>query len=113
MSLERDVAPVAPQPPGPAPTKTLPAGNPLPRDQDAAAWLAGYTAGWDAGARSQPTRPEVEAWCQEQVKRAYRAGYADGTAIGEHRQDARALTEAHRIATDRARSGYIPRRTVA
>jgi hypothetical protein len=96
--------------PGPA-TQSLPAGN-RSRGHDRE-WLDGYTAGWDAGARSRPTRPEIEAWCAEQIERAYAAGYADGLAVSEHRTDARALTSAAKIGMDRARpgSGYIPRRT--
>lgn len=83
--------------------------------QQAAGWFAAWSAGCDAGERSRPTDAEIEAWAAELVERAYAAGYADGLAVDQHRQDARKLTAAATTGLDRAKedSGYIPRQVAA
>lgn len=76
-------------------------------------WFAAWNEGADYGVRSRPTDEEIAAYVQEQVERAYREGYADGLAVHQHKEDARVLTQLHKIALDRQRSAYIPRERVA
>jgi hypothetical protein len=75
----------------------------------AAVWMDGHRSGWEAAAATRATDDELERWAADLIERAYAAGYAAGSAVSEHRADARVLTSAAKVATDRARYGYIPR----